>query len=129
MGKPSVTTATFFMTTHHLALLHAIRAKTRESQAQLAARFGISQVTAGRWFRGVDEPAHRQRVQIELVARHLGVLKDDPSGNEAPVVGFIQANGSVRWTDDRGKQMANEGAGLAALVYEGPPSFDGFTQP
>jgi transcriptional regulator with XRE-family HTH domain len=118
------------MTIEHLALLQAIRAKTGDSQARLAERIGISQVTVGRWLRGVDAPAHNQRMKIELVARHLGVLKDLGDGKGAPIVGFIQPDGSIRWADNSGKEMATSGlSGLVALVYEGPPSLDGFIQP
>ena len=129
MGQSSPRAISAMSTTPYLALLNAIRQRTGDSQAKLAARLNVSQVTVGRWLRKKDEPAHKQRLQIELVARDLGVL-DDGDGTGVPVVGFISSDGTVRWADTRGRDAVMESTSPQfRLVYEGPPSFDGFIQP
>jgi phage repressor protein C with HTH and peptisase S24 domain len=85
------------------AVVRAIKSKTEESQAELAARFGVSQPTVSRWLTGTPPELHHA-VVIDKVARdlRLGKRKNGPNMTSVPIVGYVGAGGTISFDEGQG---------------------------
>lgn len=85
------------------ALVRAIKTKTQENQAELAARFGVSQPTVSRWLSGNPPELHHAKI-IDRVARDLRLLnrKQGVNVTTVPIVGYVGAGGTIDYRDGQG---------------------------
>jgi phage repressor protein C with HTH and peptisase S24 domain len=84
-------------------IVRAIQEKTRETQTELAKRFGVSQPTVSRWLKG-EAPELKNVPAIERVAKDLRVLhrKNTPNVTTVPIVGYVGAGGSISFSEGQG---------------------------
>jgi phage repressor protein C with HTH and peptisase S24 domain len=85
------------------AVVQAIKDKTGENQAELAARFGVSQPTVSRWLGGTPPELHHATV-IDRVARdlRLGKRKSGANMTTVPIVGYVGARGTISFDEGQG---------------------------
>lgn len=83
--------------------MKAIRAKTGDTQAGLAARIGVSQPSVSRWLAGTPPELHHA-VLIDRVATNLQLAKDgnDFSVTSVPIVGYVGAGGTISFEEGQG---------------------------
>jgi phage repressor protein C with HTH and peptisase S24 domain len=114
------------MENDYRALVRAVQAKTGESQAKLAERFGVSQPTISRWLNGTPPELHHAAV-IDRVVRGLR-LGDHKSGDgmaTVPIVGYVGAGGSISLEGGQGPfgeaDMPPKGGktSLVAVIVQG----------
>lgn len=88
---------------NYQGLVRAIKAQTEENQAELAARFGVSQPTVSRWLKGNPPELHHAKI-IDRVARDLRVGNRKSAGNmtTVPVVGYVGAGGTIAFEEGQG---------------------------
>lgn len=90
-------------TTDYRRLVEAIRAETKENQAELAARFGVSQPTVSRWLKGTPPELEHAEI-INKVARDLRLVNRRRGGimTSVPIVGYVGAGGTIDFRDGQG---------------------------
>lgn len=114
------------MMADYRTIVEAVRAKTKESQAELATRFGVSQPTVSRWLNGTPPELHHA-VVIDRVARslRLGTRKHGENVTTVPIVGYVGAGGTISFEEGQGPfgeadMPPKDGNGsLVAVVVQG----------
>lgn len=108
------------------ALTRAIMDKTKENQAELAARLGVSQSSVSRWASG--KPLHIDHAHIvEDEARRLKLVNHKFASNmtAVPIVGYVGAGGTISYEDSQGPfgeaelPPKNGSPSLVAVIVKG----------